>query len=438
MSLMNKYLVSVLMLIVLSMSLVPLTMTDGRNDVANQVLITEPRTPAKTYVDHDKITIDGTQDFIDQASAEGWPGLGTKESPIIISGYRIVTPGTNPIIILNTDCYFELLDNDFSTQQTWCGIWYENNSHAVIAGNVFHHSHSGMYIVNANDLLIENNIIHDTMACGIEIEEDMINGTIRNNIIFDTTESGIQIDEGHDTYVYNNTISRTSTHGIWMDVGSTTEIYNNTISNPIRAGIHLGDGCTGAYVYDNIIRVAYDGFDILGDDNHVYENVIYDSRRNGIKMDYVSATGEYASGNEIVNNSFLNSDEYSVAIEESCSGNTFTGNDFFVSNQTNHVSDNGADNMFSKNFYDTWIDPDADSDGYVDNPYALNGTAENQDALPLAEPGNPIPEGYEYVPIEMPTGTTSESISPMDIVPIAIIAAVGIVLVVGIFVVKRK
>ena len=436
---MNKQVIPLFLFLVLTISLIPFAISDGLKNAADIELNNDVRIVATAYVEHDSIIIDGDDDFMSQAAAEGWAGSGTEESPYIISGYHIVDESVQPFNIQNTECYWELRNNNVTSNLHDCGIWMDNNSHGVLAHNIFHHLHSGMYIVDAENVLIENNLFIDNPAHGIHIDGEVTNSIIRNNIFLNTGVNGISIDEGYNTLIYNNTWDVMTGFGIYFKSGSTNEIYNNSISNSDNHGIKLGDSCTECIVHENSILAADDGINCLGDDNTITSNIIRDSETNGIKMEYHSSTGEFASGNDVEDNSIVTSGEYSVVIEESCTGNSFTGNDFFDSSQVNHVEDNGTDNVFSENFYDTWIGPDVDVDGYVDNPFVISGSAENQDLLPLAEPINPIPVGYEYVPIEMQTGTTEPGeIPPMDIVPIMIIGAVGIVVIVGIFVVKKK
>ena len=43
------------------------------------------------HFDHAPISIDGNDDFITQATSEGWPGDGSKKNPYVISGLMIDT-----------------------------------------------------------------------------------------------------------------------------------------------------------------------------------------------------------------------------------------------------------------------------------------------------------------------------------------------------------
>ena len=48
--------------------------------------------------------------------------------------------------------------------------------------------------------------------------------------------------------------------------------------------------------------------------------------------------------------------------------------------------DDGTGNIFMCNYWDDWTGPDANTDGFVDVPYSISGTASNEDQYPLAIP----------------------------------------------------
>ena len=48
--------------------------------------------------------------------------------------------------------------------------------------------------------------------------------------------------------------------------------------------------------------------------------------------------------------------------------------------------DDGSSNIFCYNFWSDWTGPDENNDGYVDNPYLIDGYANNQDSYPSSVP----------------------------------------------------
>ena len=92
--------------------------------------------------------------------------------------------------------------------------------------------------------------------------------------------------------------------------------------------------------------------------------------------------------------------------------------------------------MVSQNYYEDWNSPDADVDGYVDSPYALDGDSENQDEFPLAVAG--------VVPItktetSSTTTDTTVGVDPFPMEMILVAGAVGaIVLVAALLLVNRR
>ena len=95
---------------------------------------------AQTYVDHDFIAILGNDDFIAQASSEGWSGSGTSEDPIIVSGYRIQM-SRHLFRVVNTDLHFIFTDNYLDgVDGAWCGFYLANVTNGVITNTIVRNS----------------------------------------------------------------------------------------------------------------------------------------------------------------------------------------------------------------------------------------------------------------------------------------------------------
>jgi hypothetical protein len=68
------------------------------------------------------------------------------------------------------------------------------------------------------------------------------------------------------------------------------------------------------------------------------------------------------------------------------------------------VYDNSTENTFVFNHYSEWVTPDVENDGYVDLPYLINGSAQNQDPYPLVHPNPPLTHRIFGIEVLYPNG----------------------------------
>jgi parallel beta-helix repeat protein len=104
----------------------------------------------------------------------------------------------------------------------------------------------------------------------------------------------------------------------------------------------------------------------------------------------------------VTNNMLYMNGAYGIYIQSS--NNKIWDNIFFANSgatdifDSSHVQakDDGSENEWNSstggNWWSDWQTPDADSNGIVDNPYLLSGTAGAQDKLPLTSKPTMIPE----------------------------------------------
>jgi hypothetical protein len=134
-------------------------------------------------------------------------------------------------------------------------------------------------------------------------------------------------------------------------------------------------------------------------DNNVAGVVILNSKFNLFVKNIVSnhsdpiygygITLQYSSSNNtFLNNSIHHNNFYGFFIATPSFNNTIKWNDFVNNNiyTTTQAFDNGTDNVFTSNYWDEWISPDFNNDGFVDDPYPLDGDSSNTDPFPLTTP----------------------------------------------------
>jgi hypothetical protein len=148
----------------------------------------------------------------------------------------------------------------------------------------------------------------------------------------------------------------------------------------------------------------------------VNENTVENCTLDGLRLDSTNTSVHW--------NSVRNVTEYAVNLLSDSNQVSLKFNTFIDNGGSCQVCDDGTANTISENYYDDWSTPDADANGYVDEPYAIDGAAGNQDDLPLAAAG------------VIPTTTPDES--PLFINPLIIIAPVGVIIILVTFVLVRR
>jgi parallel beta-helix repeat protein len=284
-------------------------------------------------IEHDPIEIYSNNEFIAIADVEGWPGDGSQSSPIIIDGLSIIgTPFISCIGIWETDLYFQISNCHLS--EGLVGIHLSNTSYGYIINNIIKNANGGnnerggIHLSSGSN----NNIILNNSIYNVEFPYDIIgsNNSIISNTLFNNVNA-IWVN-GSDNIIANNSIQDADGGpGIIIRDSSNTRIFNN-------------------FLYNNHQGIIFEN----SDDNLITYNSIIDSGY-GVSL-------------------ILNSDNNLVSL------NTFYRN---VQGSISQAYDNGKNNIFSQNFWNDWVSPDMDENGFVDSPYMIDGPVNNSDPFPL-------------------------------------------------------
>ncbi|MHA1613286.1 MAG: right-handed parallel beta-helix repeat-containing protein [Candidatus Thorarchaeota archaeon] len=408
----------------------------------------------ESYVHHDQIWIQSNEEFSIQAAAESWAGDGSDENPYVITGY-LFDCESQPLRIWHTTVHWTFTGNEIFGVggAILCGSWIENVTHGAIVNNEIHNRHSALAMSDVREFTVTGNYIHDCWGNGIEFfAAGMSNTLVQDNIVENIGGAGLYATISSDCVVKNNTFTNIDNIGIaLMGQSPNCDVIDNTISNTVSSGMIVSNPDNGIVAGNFITHADSQGIylntpidcvissntitEVTGDGMRVVnaeftefsENLIGNCTENGFKI--TSGTNTSVHWNSVYNVS-----EYAVNLEAN-SGNFSVKFNTFIDNGVDcQVCDDGTSNLVSQNYYDDWSSPDADADGYVDTPYALDGDAESQDEFPLAVAG--------VVPTQTVTTSTTTSTGvgtplPMDMVLIA--GSVGaIILVAGILVLKRR
>ncbi len=127
-----------------------------------------------------------------------------------------------------------LIENNLIHDSGHYGIDPHTGTHDMIIRNNSVYNNNGTAIICSLDcynIVFDGNRIHNNNGAGISFSRNTSNSVARNNILFNQ-ETPIEITTSHNDIVYNNVISNTSTAAITLKAGSSNnKIFNNTISN---------------------------------------------------------------------------------------------------------------------------------------------------------------------------------------------------------------
>jgi parallel beta-helix repeat protein len=145
---------------------------------------------------------------------------------------------------------------------------------------------------------------------------------------------------------------------------SINNCYLNS-TNSTHYAIHLENVLYGTIESNTICDTRYSGIFVDSSNNNILANNIIYNCSYGISL------ANSANYNNITKNSLYNNREYSVYLDSTSDNNRITWNSFF--DRTTQAHDDGSNNIFVYNYWDTHFQPDIDVDGFVDSPYLVEG-----------------------------------------------------------------
>lgn len=420
---------------------------------------------AQTYTVHDPIHIDGNADFLTQDAIENWPGDGSPESPIIISGYSFAA-AEHMLRVQNADLHFEFVDNLLDgLSYEWCGVACINAANGVIKDNYVQRAAAGIHVVTVENFTIQGNEVLDSTFAGIVVEDGSRNVTVMNNIVYDNNDYGIHIgnpygsDISHDVKIVGNIVYENSPSGIILLEADDCMVDNNDVFGNTLNGIevnsgshniiynHVTDCTTGILIaggnstisYNEVSDVEY-ALSVCTENNTITRNELTNNEKIGLRFYSSYSEGTSGSHNTVTGNVIANNSRWGVELIGTTHDNSVIGNYFFLNGETCQATDDGDNNFIDNNYWDDWTTPDANNDTIVDIPYAIDGDAENSDLHPMAVPDiwiDPWFRGPCACENETTTTTTGGGLSLDPVLLTVGTSAVVIVLIVAVFV-RRK
>jgi parallel beta-helix repeat protein len=393
-------------------------------------------------IDH-PIFIYSNADFFAVAESENWSGNGSKSNPFIITDLFLGGTAFILIEIVNTDVFFEI--RNCTMKNSYIGVKLRGVRYGVISNNTIVNSDYGIDIIDSDHItIVENQIqnistwglsIHSSDKCKLETNNisncaagvviwDSYQPEVVNNQISDCHSEGIGLHSSLKGIFSKNHVFNNAAGIILYEESDSNRINENMIFNNDNEGIAFHPGNSYNRVVGN--NLENNSFGISITDSYgitVTYNSIKENMRDGIRVE--SSNRVSIAENQIINNKgyygvnmFLCGDstisaneiggnDFGIILDDSWSNNVnyntiqgnnrfgiwldgkseynriinndFIGNNFAGSSQ---ALDDGLNNTFRNNYWDDWIIPDFNRDGVVDNPYPIDGNADNTDPTP--------------------------------------------------------
>jgi parallel beta-helix repeat protein len=292
-------------------------------------------------------------------------------------------------------------------------------------------SHWNTHVIEVSNKVNGNAVFYYSNQSGTIVPEEagqIILANCSDFVIEDQdlshTTVGIILGYSSNTLIVNNTCSNDS-YGIRLYASSDNTLIDNNCSGNMY-GISVGGRYVGildgnTLTGNNCSNAQYDGIYVY----HSSGNAMIDNRcsndMRGIHLylsywnilvgNNCSSNSEYgallysSNSNTIFNNTFSHNSQHGVYLHSSYIDNCRIWNNTFDHNNgagdtydPDHIQayDEGDNSWNSAegcgNWWSDWTTPDADSNGIVDQPYNISGSASAKDYYPQTTVQTPIPE----------------------------------------------
>jgi parallel beta-helix repeat protein len=343
-------------------------------------------------------------------------------------GNGVYLSGRTGVTVKNltvTDCYYgiylSLSSNNSLTGNTtswnFIGIYLENSNNNTLKSNrATQNSYSGIYLDSSSYNTLTGNTASTNVVYGIVTYGSIYNTLTTNTASYNYYESGILLwYSSHETLENNTACDNISTNGIYLDSSSNNTVTGNTTNSNWICGIRTSNANDNALTANTASQNYYCGIWLESSNNDTLTNntasqnswcgiYILNSSSNTLTGNTASQANDgiflYAGNNNTLTSNRVSENAYHGIDLYDSSGNQIYNNNF-ISNTTQAYVTGGSGNIFNLdkptggNYWSDWTTPDADQDGFVDNPYVFTG---GQDNLPRTASGGPS------IPNHPPTG----------------------------------
>ncbi|MHA2101677.1 MAG: right-handed parallel beta-helix repeat-containing protein, partial [Candidatus Kariarchaeaceae archaeon] len=310
--------------------------------------------------------------------------------------------------------------NEFVGIRVWATEDYSADNNLIERNIVHNNGHAELKFYKSNNNLIYGNLLYNVTDFGL-MTIYSTNNSICNNSIFkfhilSDHARGIALQYEGNNNIFNNTISDLYT-GFNLQLSDNNIISNNNFTN-LETGVDCYSSINNTLINNRFwyesdqasFEVYHYGiFSQMGSMrnkilNNTFTNLTYraicltESSSNILSFNrlFDNNNGMYlatnSDNNSITYNIFSNSNTYGICLEENADNNIVRFNDFQDNNKisTFQAEDSGDNNLFIFNYWNDWISPDMNTDGFMDNPYPIPGFADNYDNYPLININPPL------------------------------------------------
>ncbi|MFX0211044.1 MAG: nitrous oxide reductase family maturation protein NosD, partial [Candidatus Hodarchaeota archaeon] len=327
------------------------------------------------YENHSPIVIRGNADFINQSTTENWSGDGTPSSPIIIDGLNITGFSDDYLIdIRNVDVHFRI--SHCLLNRGWFGINFFNATNGQLLHNIVSNNNgNGIHLYfSGNSTLNNNTIINNSKGIYLLYSGNSI---ISDNVFVNNGQDGIHLSHSGNSTISGNTADGNHWSGIYQIESVNNNLTGNIFTNNGYDGIYICYSKNSALSGNTVTNNSNDGIGLSQSENSILScNTVTDNDNYGIKLDYTVNTSLFC--NIVANNS-------DYGIHSHLSENNRVRFNSISENNAGRVQayDNGFYNEYIYNYWSDWLSPDMNEDGIVDNPYIIDGSANNIDNYPF-------------------------------------------------------
>jgi len=230
---------------------------------------------------------------------------------------------------------------DLQEDGFWRGIYVDGSTACTISGVTTRDS-TGVELVDSDgNLVTACSFIGSYWDDVLKLDHADSNHILDNVFTLDESYSAVHISGSSGNEITGNQITGTPVNGVRASMASNTEFKRNSFS-----------GCDYALTMTS------------SSNNVIAGNTISGSSIVGLQLQTWSTYG--SNNNQVYNNTF-DANAIHATVDATSTGNVF-----------NLAAPTGG------NWWSGWTSPDANSDGFVDNPYVFTG---GQDNLPLVTQG---------------------------------------------------
>jgi parallel beta-helix repeat protein len=248
------------------------------------------------------------------------------------------------------------------------------DSNRLVNNSAFNNEGDGIRLEYSNDNILSTNIATNN-SDGIGLFSSNNNYIIRNQA-YNNTEVGIHLRPASYNLISNNTVDHSGAQGIYVGESEFNNISGNRVTNTIFSGIVLHSSNNHILSQNSVSHNGAEGIVLERSDyNSILDNVINNNVDYGVALKIWWGEGPDPSNYNLVK------------------WNTFIGHPEGFS----QAFDEGKENIFVYNYWDDWMQPDADANGIVDLPYPIDVVAIVGDPLKRNQDPYPLVRSFSFV-----------------------------------------